>query len=268
MALAGSDPQPYPYLKMNMTHTMTIRWGQALATMAFVGLLSACGGGGGGSAPAPEAQVANSVQDLKGRWENANGGWDAKWLAPKSGQSASPIWLLARDGSYLTYMEGSVGSDGKVRATGTRYSLDSTQQVTTAASWDATATLVAGNTRLTFTDSTALTRSPPQALALQTEVTGDWTAQLGNNLVTLNYRIDAQGVLTGSSTTGCLYAGYVVVRPDSFVYDARVSETCIDGNTKLLDGIGSLANDKTRLTLTLRSQSGEDAKALFLVKKL
>lgn len=264
--MAGSDPQPSPDLNMNMTPMTTIRSGHTLATLALVGLISACGGGGGDT-PALETQIVSSVQDLKGRWENTTAGWDAKWLAPAAGQSVSPIWLLARDGSYLTYLEGTVGSDGKVRAIGTRYALDSNPQLTSAANWDANASLVAGNTRLTFTDGTSITRSAPQPLAVQTEVMGDWRSQLGADLVTLNYRIDAQGVLTGSSTTGCTYAGYVVVRPDSFVYDARVSETCIDGLSKLLDGIGSLATDKSRLTLTLRDQAGAYAKALYFIKK-
>ncbi|MFD0666318.1 hypothetical protein ACT80S_01255 [Ramlibacter sp. MAHUQ-53] len=249
-----------------MVETKTIRGTRALAALALAGLLAACGGGGGGAA-APATKAASSVQDMQGRWENAAANWDAKWLAPAAGQSASPIWLLARDGSYLAYLEGTVAADGKVRASGTRYTLDSATQTTSAASWDGTATIVDGATRLAFADGTSMTRSAAQPLAVQGEVTGAWTSQLGADLVTLSYAIDAQGVLTGSSTTGCTYAGYVVVRPNSFVYDAKVSETCIDGVAKLLEGIGSLASDKARLTLTLRGPAGAYAKALYFIKK-
>jgi hypothetical protein len=56
-----------------------------------------------------------------------------------------------------------------------------------------------------------------------------------------------------------LNIGDAIERLDSFFHDARISGICTDGHTQLLTGIGSLANDKTRLTLTLRSQFGADA---------
>ncbi|MFM7016886.1 MAG: hypothetical protein ACKOX3_11220 [Bacteroidota bacterium] len=236
-------------------------------TLSTALLIAACGGGGSNSAPVPV--VANSVSDLVGRWENPAANWDAKWLAPVSGQTASPIWLLSRDGSSMSYLEGTIAADGAVSASGKRYALNVAGEGSAAPvsqTWNATATMLNGLTKLSFSDGITLTRSAAQSLVVQSDVTGAWTSQLGNGLVTLNYSIDAQGVLKGTSTTGCNYVGYVVVRANSFVYDARLSETCIDGVEKLLNGIGSLATDKARLTLTLLGPSGAYAKALYLSK--
>ena len=63
-----------------------------ILTLGSAWVLSACGGGGGSSAPVPV--VVNTSADLVGRWENPAANWDAKWLAPVSGQTASPIWQL------------------------------------------------------------------------------------------------------------------------------------------------------------------------------
>jgi hypothetical protein len=238
-----------------------------ILTLGSAWVLSACGGGGGSSAPVPV--VVNTSADLVGRWENPAANWDAKWLAPVSGQTASPIWQLSRDGSSMAYMEATVAADGTVTASGKRYALNVAGEgalQSTSQTWNAKASALSGQTRLTFNDGTLLTRSPAQALVVQADVTGGWTSQLGNGLVTLNNSIDAQGVLKGTSTTGCSYVGYVVVRANSFVYDTRLSETCIDGVEKLLNGIGSLSTDKTRLTLTLLGPAGAYAKALYFSK--
>lgn len=251
------------------THTAA-RQLPRLASLALVlsaaWMMSACGGGGS-SAPVPV--VVNTSADLMGRWENPTANWDAKWLAPVAGQTVSPVWQLSRDGSSMAYMEASVGADGTVTATGKRYALNVAGEGTlqsTPQSWNAKASALSGQSRLTFSDGTVLTRSAAQALVVQADITGGWTSQLGNGLVTLNYSIDAQGVLKGTSTTGCSYVGYVVVRANSFVYDARLSETCIDGVEKLLNGIGSLSTDKTHLTLTLLGPAGAYAKALYFSK--
>ncbi len=70
--------------------------------------LAACGGGGGGSTSAdtgtPASPAATLLASMEGRWENAAAGWDAKWLLPAAGQSSSPIWVLSRDGTVLTYL--------------------------------------------------------------------------------------------------------------------------------------------------------------------
>jgi len=257
-------------LTMTKTHTFfnsVQRFASATFALTAAFLVAACGGGGGSSS-APVPVVANSVSDLVGRWENPAANWDAKWLAPVSGQTVSPIWLLSRDGSSMSYLEGTIAADGTVSATGKRYALNVAGEGTVPVSqtWNAKATTLSGQTRLSFSDGTTLTRSAAQALVVQSDVTGAWTSQLGNGLLTLNYSVDAQGVLKGNSTTGCTYVGYVVIRANSFVYDARLSETCTDGVEKLLNGIGSLATDKARLTLTLLGPSGAYAKALYLSK--
>lgn len=206
---------------------------------------------------------------MQGRWENPTEQWDAKWLLPVSGQTLSPIWVLSRDGRYMSYLEGAVASDGVVRASGKRFDLTlppSTAGAVSNVNWEAKATLNGTATDLKFSNGVAITRSAPEPQTQQSDVTGAWQASLQDNLVSLNWFVDTQGVVRGTSTTGCNYGGFVVARPGSAVYDARISEICIDGTETFLSGIASLVGNKNRLTFTLLGPDYAYAKVLYFVK--
>ena len=244
----------------------------AALALAISVLLGACGGGGGGTGgtsgggTTPDTPVTPSptVPVLTGRWVNDQGAWVARWLAPAQGESQSPVWLLSTDGKRLATLTAKVDSNSVVTASGTSFNLDPANSSTSAVSW--TGSYNAQQAKVTFADGSSMTRDVPQSLAIQSEAAGVWTSSLGNALLDVTFTIDSQGVLTGSSTTGCTYAGAVVVRPESFVYDTRVTEACPDKTQVLLNGIASLSATKKNLTFTLVTVDRQYAKALFFTK--
>lgn len=248
----------------------------ATLTLAATVLLAACGGGGGGGAAdsgtgggsttpvTPVTPPSSTAAALTGRWVNDQGAWVARWLAPAQGESQSPVWLLSTDGKRLAYLTAKVDSNSVVTASGTTFNLDPANSSTSAVSW--TGSYNAQQAKVTFADGSSMTRDVPQSLAIQSEATGVWTTSLGNALLDVTFTIDSQGVLTGSSTTGCTYAGAVVVRPESFVYDARFTEVCPDKTQVLLNGIATLSASKQNLTFTTMTADRLYAKALFFGK--
>lgn len=238
-------------------------------------VLSACGGGGGSSGssgssgstvvtPPPPVTTPPTAPVLTGRWVNDQGVWVARWLAPAQGESASPVWLLSNDGKSLAYLTADVSTSGAVSAIGQAFNLDPQAPTVTAVHW--TGTYDAKTSKVLFADGSSMTQDAPQSAAIQSEVTGSWDSSLGAALIDLSFTIDSQGVLTGASTTGCTYAGVVLVRTGSFVYDARVTEACPDKTQVLLNGIASLSATKQNLSFTLMTADRQNAKALFFSK--
>lgn len=241
----------------------------AALVLATSVLLGACGGGGGdasgSSTPVPPVSPPSSTAlVLTGRWVNDQGAWVARWLAPAQGESQSPVWLLSTDGKRLAYLTAKVDSNAEVTASGTTFNLDPADSSTSAISWKGSYS--AQLAKVTFADGSSMTRDVPQSLTIQSEVAGVWTSRLSDAFLDVTFTIDSQGVLTGTSTTGCSYAGAVVVRPESFVYDARFTELCPDKTLVLLNGIASLSATKKNLTFTTMTADRLYAKALFFGK--
>lgn len=248
-------------------------------------LLGACGGGGssapggsGGTTPpdtstggsggsgGPSEPDLSSLANASGRWLNDQGAWVARWLSPAQGETQSPIWLLSSDGKQLTYLSASLSSSGQLSASGKSFNLDPAVNTVTSVNWTGRLSEQGSVRKVVFPDGTSMTQDAPQSKAVQSEVTGSWSTTLGADIVDLNFTLDSQGVLTGVSTTGCTYAGVVAIRPESFVYDTRVSESCPDKTQVLLNGIASLSADKQRLTFTIMTSDKQYAKALFFTK--
>lgn len=247
------------------------------ATLAAGLLLSACGGGGGGGLPGstgdtnvptvpttPTTPATPTAPVLTGRWVNDQGVWVARWLAPAQGESTSPVWVLSSDGKNLAYLSAKVSTSGEVTASGSSFNLDPAVTVITPVNWSGVYDSKAA--RVSFADGASMTQDPPLSAAIQSQVTGSWTTTLGTALIDVSVVIDSQGVLTGVSTTGCTYAGVVVVRPESFVYDTRMTESCPDKTQVLLNGIASLSPSQQNLTFTLLTADRKSAKALFFSK--
>ncbi|PUE36624.1 hypothetical protein B9Z46_08005 [Limnohabitans sp. Hippo4] len=154
--------------------------------------------------------------------------------------------------------------NGDVKASGSAFNLDPAINTIIPINWSGTYN--AKTAKVSFDNGTSMTQDVPQSPAVQTEVTGTWASSVGNPLIGLTFVIDSQGVLTGNSTTGCTYAGLVAVRPESFVYDTRVTEACPNKTQVLLNGIASLSANKANLTFTLLTVDRLYAKALFFGK--
>jgi hypothetical protein len=102
--------------------------------------------------------------------------------------------------------------------------------------------------------------------ATQASVQGDWSGEGGSGSVRLDWKIDADGNLSGSSTTGCGYSG--TVRPNAnpvAVFDAVISETCNTGE-RIFNGIATLNANQNSMTVLYTTDSGNRGGMLVVTK--
>jgi hypothetical protein len=101
----------------------------------------------------------------------------------------------------------------------------------------------------------------PASLA---DMNGTWTGNRSNNSVAVTWSVNASGVLSGSSTSGCGYAGTVAVHSVPVpvgVFDLTLSETCTNlgvSATKDFAGIVTLSADKTKANFAFTTSSGSE----------
>lgn len=225
-----------------------------------VATLTACGGGGGGddsAVPGPSSQV-------QGRFTTAAGGTPAYTAVglPSSGGSAA-LWVLANDASRLVKLtaQDSGALTGKSFALGQR-----TAATPINGQWSTPATrslALAGvvNGTLSLAQADALT-----APAVQADAAGTWKATTGGNAQTVTWTVAASGAVSGSSTTGCTYAGTLAAQSNASVYTAAVREACSDGVSTQYNGVATLNPAKNSLTMVATSADESAGVALFLSK--
>lgn len=243
-----------------MTTTQTFR---TLAAACALSALVACGGGGGSDgdsgevspppAPAPEPSTGLTADQLQGRWLSATGisPQQALIVAPTAAGSAEmTLWSLSSDFSVARLTVSTTGPDG-VTAQGSQWTAG--QPGAQALSYTGTANLL--QETLSLNSATLLfNRTDTLAGGSQlSDVVGAWSASLGGNALTLRWSLAADGTLTGTSTTGCTYAGQLRPRADVALFDAEVQEACTSGN----QGFRGIA--------TYRAQAGSTPAALTLV---
>lgn len=224
----------------------------------LVATLTACGGGGDGSpVSGPSAQV-------QGRWATVAGSTPAYTALglPTSNASAA-VWVLANDASRLVKLtaQDSGALTGKSYALGQQTAATAvTGQWSTPASRSIALTGVVNGT-LAFAQTDALT-----APAVQADAIGTWKATAGGNAQTVAWTVAASGAVSGSSTTGCTYAGTLAAQANASVYIAAVREACSDGVTTQYNGIATLSPAKNALTMVATSADESVGVALFLSK--
>ncbi len=250
-----------------------------LASALVAVLISACGGGGSSApapAPAPEPEpspdptpAALSAAALQGRWVTASGISPARTaLVLPAAAGGTELWMLSADLLSLARAQVTTsGSDG-VQASGKTYTLpSSTSQVGQAASYSGTASLVnntvsleAGALQFTRTDDLTAPSS-------QSAITGNWTASVGGQTVTLAWAIAANGALSGPSSTGCSYSGNISARSDAAAYNASLTETC-NSVSSSFSGIAtyraSAGSTPAALTLVMTSADASQSQALVV----
>ena len=242
----------------------TLRLPAIARTVALTSLLAACGGGGGGS----EAGPAIDPAQLKGRWVTAAGVTPAvtALVVPDASGTAS-AWLLSQDATRLVKLV--VRSDSS--ANGKSYSLSQSNATGQTVTGQVSATLTTSPKGIAFTgvNTTTLSLSQSDALgtaAAQAELAGTWSATSGGNAQTTQWSITSTGSTTGTSTTGCAYAGAVNAIASTAAYGVQVTESCPDGTKTTFTGIGSLNAAKNGLTVVLTSADETRGAAVFFSK--
>lgn len=229
-------------------------------TLALGGLLAACGGGGGGSGPTID------TAQLKGRWVTAAGVAPAMTaVVVPDANGAANAWLLAQDASRLVKLV--VRSDSS--ANGKSYALGQGNATGQAVTGQVTTALAASPKTIAFTgvNTGTLTQSDTLATpAVQAEVQGNWSATLGGNAQTVQWSLSTTGSMTGTSTTGCTYAGSVASIASTAAYSVSFSESCADGSKTPFSGVGTLNAAKNGLTVVVVSADESRGAAVFFAK--
>lgn len=232
----------------------------SLALSALVATaLTACGGGGGDgtSASGPSTQV-------QGRWSTAVGSMPAHTaIGLPAANASAAIWILANDASRL--MKLSAQDSGAL--TGKAYVLGQ----------NTAATVVNGQWSTSASKAMTLTGLPSGTLALaqtdaftsaavQADVAGAWKATVGGNAQSVSWAVATSGAVSGSSTTGCTYAGTLAAMTNASAYTASVKETCSDGVSTQLNGIATLNSAKNALSMVATNADESVGVALFFSK--
>ena len=243
-------------------------WVLTLATLA------GCGGGGGGSSggiaapatplptPTPNPAIAPVTADLQGIWESSSAGVKTSAVVMPDGQT------------WLVQSQASVDIDlviAKLEASGTGYSsgfIGSGKRYLLGTSTVGTIDLNAGKTAASSLSLTLTTagvtetyamgyQSRYDTAAILADHAGDWTATSGPGRLT--WHITATGILSGTGTTGCSYAGQIRLRAEAkAVVDLIVAEQCADKSLQLA-GIALLSADKRSATLAMTTTDGVTA---------
>jgi hypothetical protein len=234
----------------------------ATLTLALTGLLAACGGGGEGDASGPTIDPAQ----LKGRWVTAAGVAPAMTaVVVPDANGAANAWLLAQDASRLVKLV--VRSDSS--ANGKSYALGQSNATGQAVTGQVNTALTASPKTIAFTGLNTGTLTQSDALAtpaVQAEVQGNWSATLAGNAQTVQWSLTTTGNMTGTSTTGCTYAGSVAALASTAAYGISFNESCADGSKTAFSGVGTLSVAKNGLTVVVTSADESRGAAIFFAR--
>jgi len=179
----------------------------------------------------------------------------------------SNAWLLAQDASQLVKLV--VRSDSSI--SGGSYALSLGDAIGLNVSGQVTTALNASPASITLTgvnaSALALTRTDGlNSPAVQADVTGSWRASMGINSVIIDWTLGANGVLSGSSTTGCNFTGNVTVMASTTVYNAEFVENCPGSLPKDFRGIAVISSAKDALTLVAVTADESKGAAFFFYR--
>jgi hypothetical protein len=238
-----------------------------LGSMVLVG----CGGGG---AAAPEAPLTSA----QGFWSgtvtgNPDGATSVSavitpaqsaWVVLLNG--STPIALVNANLSTTTTMGGSQASatgTGSYFKLGTtvRQNITVTGVATRSNTFSGTATLATTPlTSFTWTSNGNAAYSTP---ATTTDLVASWSGSTDGGSVTVTWSVNSSGTVTGSSTTGCTYAGSIAPIASVAVYSMAVAETC-GAAVENLSGIATLNASKSILSIAYTAAAGTKGNLLQL----
>jgi hypothetical protein len=225
----------------------------ALLCSALVSL-TACGGGGSSSF---------DTSTLQGRWVTPDEAYTAI-VVPGSANVAT-VWLLARDASRLAKLS----VDGSLLVTGKSLPLDGSPALdvtgTLAASLTTTPKSLALNNVLASA-TTVNQASDLAGMAVAADAAGTWKSTAGAGAVVADWTLTDAGVVSGTSSTGCTFAGNSTTPATVKLYALTFTETCPGTETRF-NGIATLNPEKSRLTVVATDSAGTKGTALFFTKQ-
>ena len=182
------------------------------------------------------------------------------------------VWMLMQDASALSkltlttgFSTSVVGTTFTFAAAGSQASQSRSAISASGAGLTSATTLLfdgrpLAGSGLPFTRADALT-----APTLQADAAGAWRGSFGQNAVAITWSVNPQGVLSGSSTTGCVWTGGILAQSNATIYRVSLTETCTSG-TAVLTGIATLNPAKTQLTVVATTANDAVAAVLLMAR--
>lgn len=240
--------------------------------------LAACGGGGGGgggSTPTPPVVTTPPITlaQLQGFWNGPATGasFGGATTVRSVVLSDGAAWLFLHDAqdNLVGLSTAKLAVSGQTfSATGARYPVSGARAETVTVSGGApSGTTFAVSVRGSAgTSSLALTADTRYNTAVtRADATGNWRFTKAGGTIVANWAVDANGVLSGTSTLGCSYNGSVAPHGTVAVFDVTLTETCT-GSVTQLSGIAKLNTAKTFLTFGLTTADGGLGEAVVAQK--
>ena len=240
---------------------------QIMAAVMIISLtqLIGCGGGGGGGG---DNTVVPAQSAMKGLWTGSEGTTSTSAIVLANGEA----WVVFQESGITTRFARlqTQTSGTSFSSTGTQYKLQ-TSTTETASSTGTFAnktsitgimTTASGNTNL------VLAYDPRyETPATLNDAVGSWTGSFDNGSGSRTMNVAATGALTGSSTTGCTYAGTVQPRTaDPALFDLSFTETCVVGGSSSFSGIATVNAAKTGISFAVTT-ADKTSGALFVGAK-
>lgn len=233
-------------------------------------LLAACGGGGGGdnssSGSGGTGGTGGTVFDtgtLQGRWTTAGSAAAAYTaIVVPAADNTATAWLLARDASHLWRLTAAANQTLAGRA----FVLGEATSSDVAGTYSATPAATPASMTLSNVLAAPLALDRTDALsgmAAPADAAGSWKATAGATATT--WTLSDAGAISGSSTTGCTYAGNAMTPTSVKVYTLDFTETCA-GSSTVFSGIATLDADRARLTVVATSTGNATGAALFFAR--
>jgi hypothetical protein len=238
---------------------------RALFCATLAAALAACGSGGGGDtpapAPAPVPAPAPPAAAAQGFW---SGTIDGQTTVSSVFLAEGVAVTLLQSGLQTTMVVGTVSvSQPAFAITGRSYNL----ATGATANYTAHGTVQPRNT-LSFagaglTPPYALGYNPAYEVPAQLpDVAGRWRAAFSGGTLTLTLDVAADGSVSGSNSSGCGYGGSVAPHAGGVaVFDVQLIESCASVAAVPLNGIATLNQGKTVLSVALVTANQASATA-------
>ncbi|MBC9071575.1 hypothetical protein IAI53_06320 [Thauera sp. CAU 1555] len=207
---------------------------------------------------------------FQGRWATTDvqPGYSAIVVPEETGESAL-VWALAHDLSQLVKARITGDAQAPTEAEGLRFDLTSPQSapdtlVSARASIDSavsptslTLTSMVGEEQVTLERIDRLEGRLEPAAA-----NGEWRADF--EALQVNWTV-SDGLITGSSTAGCLYSGSTTSPAGTAVYRLAFDEVC-GTTTRRFEGIATVDAERARMTVLTTTPEEQAASALMFVR--
>jgi hypothetical protein len=240
------------------TSTTYTRAALAIAMASATATLIACGGRSSDPAaptPTPDPiQPPAAIAVPQGIWQSATGALTTtSVLVTENGQ----VWGVFSNAAGTRLLKGQVANtgtaftgQGKSYILGSTVTDNATVSVTTVPKTSLSGSVTGSVNNGSQTESFSLVyQSRYETPVTLASFTGNaWGATLGAGTIT--WRIDANGALTGTRTTGCTYTGQLSLRTEEkAVADVAITESC--PAVTQMSGVAVKTSDNAGITMLL-----------------